>query len=119
VEHLWSHFRDGQRRVCDRFGAPYEPIDPQTTLGVSLSLLGGKLPFNGLRHPPERGTNGWYVWGGEEFPRADDAFEPLHAFHLIEQRREVVPYLALGPGWRFLIAAESIDVWEDSSLLDI
>ncbi|WP_432444553.1 immunity protein Imm33 domain-containing protein [Rhizobium leguminosarum] len=32
---------------------------------ISDSALRGDLPLNGLRHPPEAGTNGWFIWGGE------------------------------------------------------
>ena len=32
---------------------------------------------------------------------------------------EVLPYLALPPGWRFLLAPDYQDVWFDESLLDV
>jgi hypothetical protein len=40
-----------QKEVCLRFGAEYESLDLNLTLGVSENLLSGVLPLNGLRHP--------------------------------------------------------------------
>lgn len=75
-------------------------------------------PFNGLRHPPERGTTGWYLWRGEVLSQAEDFFQPLHVEHLAEWAPDVLPYLALPPGWRFLLAPGHEDVWYDASLLE-
>jgi hypothetical protein len=69
------------------------------------------LPVNGLRHPPEGDTTGWYIWAGEEWSDAPDAFQALHVQHLPGWRPEVIPYLALPPGWRFLVAPGYEDVW--------
>jgi hypothetical protein len=71
-----------------------------------------------LRHPPEGDTSGWYIWRGE-LSRAEDFFLPRHAVHLSDELPEVVPFLALPPGSRFLLASGREDVWFDSSLLDI
>jgi hypothetical protein len=76
-------------------------------------------PINGLRHPPEGDPTGWYLWRGEELSQASDFFSPLHAGHLETGLPEVIPYLALPPGWRFLIAPGEEDVWYDESLLDV
>lgn len=77
------------------------------------------LPLNGLRHPAETGTSGWFIWRGEELGTVDDFFVPLHIAHLEAWCPEVVPYLALPPGWRFLLAPGYEDVWFDESLLNI
>jgi hypothetical protein len=76
-------------------------------------------PLNGMRHPVEGGACGWYFWAGEEFSQAADFFQPVHVEHLRLWRPEVVPYLALPPGWRFLIAPGYEDVWYDEKLLDV
>lgn len=44
-------------------------------------------------------------------------FQPLHRAHISELCPQVVPYLGLPPGWRFLIADGYEDVWFDPSLL--
>jgi hypothetical protein len=48
---------------------------------------------------------------------APDFFAPLHVRHGAEWRHELVQYLALPPGWRFLLAPGHEDVWQDESLL--
>jgi hypothetical protein len=88
-------------------------------VGISLNVKNGLQPINGLRHPPEGDTTGWYIWAGEDFSDDPDFFVPLHVKHLNEWCPEIVKYLGLPPGWRFLIANDYEDVWEDPSLLDI
>ena len=56
--------------------------------------------------------------GGRRLSDAADFFVPLHVEHLDDWRPEVVAYLALPPGWRFLLVPGHEDVWEDASLLD-
>lgn len=75
------------------------------------------MPLNGLRHPPEEGTSGWFVWAGRELPDDPDFFVPLHVEHLDDWCPQVLPYLALPPGWRFLLAPGHEDVWHDPTLL--
>ena len=108
---------DRQHAVCDRFGATCAPCDPSEKVGISNTALQGELPLNGLRHPPDGGTCGWYIWGGTELRDTPDFFKPIHVRHLAELRPEVLPYLSLPPGWRFLIAPDYEDVWFDESLL--
>jgi hypothetical protein len=106
--------------VCERFGATPDAPAPASRVGVARNLRdSGVWPLNGLRHPPERGTNGWYFWRGGEPGLAADFFQPLHAEHLPEWSPDVMPYLALPPGWRFLLAPDHEDVWYDPDLLRI
>jgi hypothetical protein len=76
-------------------------------------------PRNGLRHPPEGDTTGWYIWAGDTLSDDADFFEPLHVRHLVERCPELLKFLGLPPGWRFLVASAHEDVWEDESLLDV
>ncbi|WP_332643758.1 immunity protein Imm33 domain-containing protein [Aeromicrobium sp.] len=89
-------------------------------LGVSRSLIDGDWdwPIHGLRHAPEAGTSGWYIWTGE-FNEAGDFFQPLHAAHLVQRAPGVAKFLTLPPGSRFLIAPDHEDIWSDETLLDI
>jgi hypothetical protein len=105
-----------QRAVCDRYKAAFDPIDSDSKVGVALSTL-DQFPLNALRHRPEGGTCGWYVWGGEFLSEEPDFFEPLHAMHLEKHCPELIPYLALPPGWRVLLAPNQEEVWYDSALL--
>jgi hypothetical protein len=86
-------------------------------LGISLKTL-GKSPINGLRHKPENGTNGWYLWCGDKLSESADFFEPIHFKHIKTYLPEVIEYLDLPPGYRFLIDRNGYeDVWFDSELL--
>lgn len=55
--------------------------------------------------------------GVGKFPADDDAFLPLHVEHISHWLPSVEHYLALPPGWRFLIADGYEDVWYDETLL--
>ncbi len=108
-----------QLRVCQRYGAPFLESPLSMMVGISLNARTGLVPLNGLRHPVQGHTTGWYIWAGEVLSHDPDFFVPLHAAHLVEWCPAVLPYLGLAPGWRFLIAGDYEDVWEDLSLLDI
>ena len=108
-----------QKAVCRRFGAQYCEAPPDQKVGIALNVKDGVLPLNGFRHPEEGDTSGWYIWGGEELSEAADFFEPLHVKHLKDWCPSIEKYLGLPPGWRFLVAGEHEDVWQDNSLLDI
>jgi hypothetical protein len=106
---------EAQQQVCQRFGVEPYPAPSDLKVGVSRSVREGEIPLHGLRHPPEGDTTGWYIWAGP-FSDDPDFFVPLHVEHLAEWRPEVLDYLALPPGWRFLLAPDYEDVWEDESL---
>jgi hypothetical protein len=109
-----------QLAVCERFRVTPATPAKGSRLGAAWNVRDGSdWPLNGLRHPPEQGTNGWYLWRGVTLSQADDFFQPLHTEHLADWSPEVLPYLALPPGWRFLLAPGCEDVWYDASLLDV
>lgn len=87
-------------------------------VGVAVNVRHGLWPLNGLRDRPGPGLSGWFIWAGEEFSTDPEFFLPLHVEHLGQWCPAVLPYLGLGPGWRFLIAPGYEDVWWDPSLLD-
>ena len=107
-----------EQTICE--WAEVEPQEPiaGSKLGIALETI-GKKPINGLRHKEENGTNGWYIWCGEELSEKDDFFLPLHIEHIAEYLPEVQEYLNLPPGYRFLIDGQDYeDVWFDESLLN-
>jgi hypothetical protein len=110
---------DTQQDICRRYGAEFMPPDETYKVGIAEGALRGEQPLNGLRHPPESGTTGWFIWAGSELSAEPDFFQPLHMYHLREECPAALPYLALPPGWRFLIANDYEDVWFDDSLLNI
>jgi hypothetical protein len=105
-----------QAAICKRFGSAVSVPSADLKVGIALTTLRAK-PLNVLRHRPEAGTSGWYIWGGEHLSQAADFFHPLHVAHLSQYCAEIVPYIGLAPGWRVLLAPEQEDVWYDESLL--
>mgnify|MGYP003613619740 CR=1 FL=1 len=99
-----------QEETCRRAGSPV--CIPNENLKIGIALQTKKLqPVTGMRGVPENGTEGWYVWAGE-YSKDPDFFQPIHIIHLIEIWPEIVPYLALAPGYRFIIDNEGYeDMW--------
>lgn len=108
-----------QKEVCRKYNVEFQPLDFNLKLGIADNFTQEVMPLNGLRHPQENGTCGWYLWAGEKWSEDDKFFKPLHAYHLIEKIPEVIKYLALPEGWRFLVASDYEDVWFDENLLNI
>lgn len=107
-----------QLDVCRRYGVEPLSSHPAMKVGIARNVREGVLPLNGLRHAPEGDTTGWYIWAGEGEPSDDpEFFLPLHVEHLQEWCPDMVRFLGLPPGWRFLVAGDYEDVWEDPSLV--
>ena len=105
--------------ICRRFQVDPVSAPDDLKVGIALNVRTGLLPINGLRHPPRDDTTGWYIWAGGEPSDNPNFFEPLHVKHLVEWCPEVLPYLQLPPGWRFLIAPGVEAVWQDPTLLEV
>src|SRR5262244_2306584 len=97
-----------QIATCEKHGVSFTPAPLDSKVGFAIQTE-DELPINGLRHPPEGDTNGWYIWGGKELSRDPSFFAPLHTRHLLNRKPEVVKYLGLPPGYRFLIAGDYVD----------
>jgi hypothetical protein len=108
-----------QRETCDRFTARFDPADLGLNIGIAENFSSGLFPLNGLRHPATETTSGWYLWAGDELSEANDLFKPIHGYHLLESNAAVLKYLALPPGWRFLVAGDYEDAWFDAKLLEV
>ena len=107
-----------QRAVCEKYGVAFTPPEPTQIVGLARNVRSGDWPVHALRHPVEHGTSGWYIWAiHNEIPDDSSFFEPVHLEHLPEIVPSVIPYMALPPGWRFLLAPQYEDVWFDPQLL--
>lgn len=107
-----------QKAVCAQYGSEYTPPAPLEKVGIALETL-GQFPLNALRHAAGNGTSGWYIWAGELLSQEPNFFQPLHVQHLSERCPAIIPYLALAPGWRVLLAPSQIDVWFEEGLLHV
>jgi hypothetical protein len=107
-----------QKTTCVQHGSAWMSAPAHLKVGVARNVRSPLVPVNGLRLQPEGDTTGWYIWAGEGDPSTDpDFFVPLHVQHLAEWRPEVLKFLGLPPGWRFLTDGEHEEVWEDPDLL--
>ncbi len=89
------------REICAEVGSKFLPPSPLDKVAVALNTL-GQPPLNARRVTPERGICGWYIWGGKggRHARAAGFFETLPVAHLLERCPQIMPFLALAPGWR-------------------
>jgi hypothetical protein len=115
---LQTQIDEAQKVICKQYAAEYVPAPGDSKTGFARSTK-GLIPINGLRHPAEGETTGWYIWCGEVFSEAADFFVPLHTYHLYEEYPEIGRLLGLPPGFRFLLAGDYLDVWYDEALLKI
>lgn len=106
-----------QVAICARFQSEVIPAAPHLKVGIALATL-DLLPLNASRHRQENGTCGWYIYGGE-YSSASDFYQALHVSHLSKYCPQILPYLALAPGWRILLAPGHEDVWFDERCLEV
>jgi hypothetical protein len=110
---------DVQKKICKKYGSPFFASPNLQKVGISANVRDGVWPINGLRHPPEGDTTGWYIWAGEHLSESEDFFLPLHVIHVAEWNPVISKFLGLSPGWRFLVAEDYEDVWYDEGILNI
>ncbi len=108
-----------QKKISNKNGFEWVATLDSMKVGINKNVKDGIFPINGLRHPVVGDTSGWYIWAGEDMPKDDSFFVPLHVEHLSEWCPQVLKYLGLPPGSRFQIADNYEDIWEDKSLLDV
>ena len=99
-----------QKMVCAKYCAPFHACADDERVGVAVTTLKCE-PIYGVRRTNEDGSACWYIWGG---PRstATDFYQPLCAGHISDLIPMVLPYLALPPGYKFIIDRNGFeDVW--------
>ena len=108
-----SHI-DKQKEICATHNSQWKPINGKLRVGVSTNL--DKDPINGLRHPRDERTTGWFIWTGD-YSEADDFFQPMCAEHLLQIRPDIIKYLGLDIGFRILTDKKGYeDIWVDEKL---
>jgi hypothetical protein len=113
-----EQIQEAQKTTCQKHEVEFVPVTDTTISGFAQSTL-GLSPVNGLRHPAQNSTSGWYIWCGEEFSTSADFFAPVHTKHLYDDLPQIAPFLALPPGYRFLVSENHVDVWFDQNLLSV
>ncbi len=61
---MGANLLNQQLAICRRYGAEYCPSPPHVRVGIAENIKSGLMPLNGLRHPEEGDTTGWYIWAG-------------------------------------------------------
>lgn len=100
---------ESHQQVCARYGLTPHP--PEEVVAIALNTL-HKSPIYGSRvQLPEGGTVSWFIHCGEHSP-ASGFYQTLHTSHLVDELPQVLKYLFLPAGSRFIIDREGYeDVW--------
>lgn len=115
LEHnSWNVHIEPQKKICEKYNSLWKPINNKFKIGISDNW--NENPINGLRHSQQKGTTGWFIWSGE-YSENDDFFKPICAEHLLQIRPEIIKYLGLEIGFRFLVDNKGYeDVWKDENI---
>lgn len=102
-----------QKLLCEEFGSNYVEVKGDDVVAVAVHSL-NKEPLVGLRKAPQTDENiSWFIYGGE-LGEGEDFFETMSIKKLQEILPEVLPYLALQQGFRFMIDGDDYeDVWKE------
>lgn len=115
--NIWNSHIENQKEICAAHSSLWRPINKKLRVGVSANL--DEDPINGLRHPSEKGTTGWFIWTGD-YSESEDFFQPMCAEHLLQLRPDIIKYLGLDIGYRFLADKNGYeDIWYDEKLKNI
>lgn len=107
-----------QKEMCIKHGAIPCPCPDNALMNIAKETI-GQLPINGLRRSPNDEHCGWSIWcGGEQPADTDNFFSILPANNIQRSLAEAYRFLALPPGYRFLIAGAHTKVWFDPNLLE-
>ena len=106
-----AQIHENQRRICDKYGLPAQA--PEDMVALAIGSL-DQSPIYGTRIDlPENGTISWFIHCGAHSD-ASDFYQPLHAAHLTELLPQVLAYLALPSGTKFILdRAGYEDVWRE------
>ena len=105
-----NDLKEEQQKVCERYQSPGFFCGEEEKLGIALKSL-TKSPIYGVRRARKDDTCGWYLWAGE-FSDSEDFFSPMHVGHISEILPIAQKYLALAPGFKFIIDKNGYeDVW--------
>ncbi|WP_426078701.1 immunity protein Imm33 domain-containing protein [Janthinobacterium sp. PSPC3-1] len=100
---------ENQQQICARHGLAAQA--PEAMVAVATASL-DQSPIYGTRIAlPENGTISWFIHCGEHSDAAD-FYQPLHTAHLRELLPQVLDYLALPSGAKFILDRDGYeDVW--------
>lgn len=111
--HALNELIAEQKLLCEEFGSAYVELNGEDVVAVAVHSL-NQDPIVGLRDAPQTDENvEWFIYGGE-LGEGEDHFETMNIKKLQEILPEVLPYLALERGYRFMIDGDDYeDVWKE------
>lgn len=106
-----------QKLVCEEYGSAYIAVNEDDVIAVAVDSL-HQEPIVGIRNKPEAGEDvTWFIYAGEHDDR-EDFFQTVCVKDLQELLPEVLPFLALEHGYRFMIDREEYeDVWKEGDAI--
>lgn len=105
-----------QKLLCEEFDSRYIEVKADDVIAIAVDTL-KQEPIVGLRKQPASSSDAiWYIYGGE-LSEENDFFEIMTVKELQDIFPEALPYLALEPGFRFMIDSDDYeDVWREGAL---
>ncbi|ANF81759.1 hypothetical protein A3K93_05870 [Acinetobacter sp. NCu2D-2] len=104
-----------QKLLCEEVGSAYIEVSGDDVVAVAVNTL-EQDPIVGIRKQPEGEQNvSWFIYGGEQVSN-EEAFETMTVRELQDIIPDVLPYLALEQGFRFMIDGDDYeDVWKEGA----
>jgi hypothetical protein len=113
---LALRYWEGQHSICKRVGADFEPPSPAQMVSISVGVLEGQRPLEGVRYPAPPHMSGWYLTTKTYSGDIKD-LRVEHLCHVTAKRPELTRYLALPPGFRFNLSKTADEVFFDRAVL--
>lgn len=107
-------YRREQQQVCNEQGAAFDPLLPLSGVACSEGVLEGRLPIAGARYRYGEKMSGWFL-STDLYDGTSKTANVHHAYHVTAARPELTKYLALPPGFRFELGADT-RIWFDPEL---
>ncbi|WP_010604482.1 immunity protein Imm33 domain-containing protein [Pseudoalteromonas maricaloris] len=103
-----------QQECCENYRAQYTPVDEEQMVVISDGVYEG-LPLEGVRYPSPDHMSGWWLTT-DEYNGDTSSLKTVHFTHIVEHRPEVAIYMALPPGYRFMLGGQEEHVWFDEEV---
>lgn len=106
-----------QRELCARHDTDVVPCEPGLRIGLASNINAATRVINGGRIDPVGDASGWYFWAGDAWNDDTDFYIPAPARQLDGVAPQLLPYLALPPGWRLRLRDGRVEAWQENGLL--
>lgn len=105
-----------QAGVCSKHGAQLVAPRPHHTAQIDAALLEPGDAIEGIRYPSGAPDSGWVFFRTGQAAAARLQDKPL--WEITAAQRDLVPFLALPPGYRFALLPDGPKVWFDPEIAD-